>query len=246
LTPHRLLSVAAVVLCIGIILFACGRSYLRSRALEAHSRTRFNLSIIQGAINSYHAAHNQAPPSILRDESGKALHSWRSLVLPFLAEDIRDEYASIDLSLPWNSSVNMAAAAKAPRCYRHPLMRDCDPNRCGFFAVVDDNERLCWEALVVEVLSARKLWHEPGDIDIRKFCDLLEGVRDETFTLFPDFTTGNIKGPIVVFPSGASRRHVDAFLREIPFANDVTSETLRPQFEPNPLPMHSLWQSSWR
>ena len=63
-----------------------------------------NLKNITLALLSYADTHKAFPPAYTVDANGNRLHSWRTLVLPYL--DQQALYESIDFSKPWNHPVN--------------------------------------------------------------------------------------------------------------------------------------------
>ncbi len=77
-----------------------------------------NLRQIQLAILNYHDAHGHFPPAYTVDANGKPLHSWRTLILPYIEEYAR--YDQIDFSKPWNDPVNARLASPIPSVYRCP------------------------------------------------------------------------------------------------------------------------------
>lgn len=61
------------------------------------------------AMHSYHEVYKCLPPAYTVDADGNRLHSWRTLLLPYLEQNAL--YERIDLSKPWNDSVNRQANA---------------------------------------------------------------------------------------------------------------------------------------
>src|SRR5262245_36536395 len=70
-----------------------------------------NLKQIGVALHSYHDKYGSLPPAYTVDASGKRLHSWRTLILPFLEGD--DLYQKIDLTKPWDDPANKEAFDEA-------------------------------------------------------------------------------------------------------------------------------------
>jgi type II secretory pathway pseudopilin PulG len=66
-----------------------------------------NLKQIGLALHNYIAAYDCLPPAYTVDASGRALHSWRTLILPFIEEQAL--YRTIDLSKPWDDAANTTA-----------------------------------------------------------------------------------------------------------------------------------------
>ncbi|ODA35422.1 DUF1559 family PulG-like putative transporter [Planctopirus hydrillae] len=87
---------------------------------EAVRRTqcRNNLKQIGLALYNYHDQHGVFPPAFSVDAAGKPLHSWRTLILPYL--DQAALYESIDLSKPWDDPANAHAKETATPCYSCP------------------------------------------------------------------------------------------------------------------------------
>lgn len=81
-------------------------------------RCRNNLKHIALALHNYHDTYGSFPPAMTVDADGRPLHSWRTLILPFLDESAL--YKSINLSKPWDDPVNADALAKAPAVFRCP------------------------------------------------------------------------------------------------------------------------------
>ncbi|MEZ6119345.1 MAG: DUF1559 domain-containing protein [Pirellulaceae bacterium] len=66
-----------------------------------------NMQEISMALINYETVHGTLPPAFTVDENGNRLHSWRTLILPFLEEQAL--YDSIDLTKPWDHPDNAAA-----------------------------------------------------------------------------------------------------------------------------------------
>jgi prepilin-type processing-associated H-X9-DG protein len=66
-----------------------------------------NLKQIALALQGYEQAHKTLPPAYTVDAQGKPLHSWRTLILPYLEQE--PLYRTIDLSKPWNDPANARA-----------------------------------------------------------------------------------------------------------------------------------------
>lgn len=66
-----------------------------------------NLKQIGLALHSYQDEYGALPPAYTVDADGKPLHSWRTLILPFLEQE--PLYKKIDLSKPWDDPANKVA-----------------------------------------------------------------------------------------------------------------------------------------
>jgi hypothetical protein len=107
------------LLIVGALLVALLLPAVRS-APEAGRRNRCvrNFKIIGMALHNYHDVYKVLPPAYTVDADGRPLHSWRTLILPFMEET--QLYKSIDLSKPWDDPVNQKAAQTPISAYRCP------------------------------------------------------------------------------------------------------------------------------
>lgn len=85
------------------------------------------------AMHMYHDDYKSFPPPYTTDANGTPLHSWRTLILPYVEQQAL--YESIDLSKPWDDPVNANAAATSVPIYACPSGDDA--LRTTYQAVVD-------------------------------------------------------------------------------------------------------------
>ena len=153
-------------------------SVRRARPAARRSQCRNNLRQIALALYNYEAEYHAFPPAYTVDADGRPLHSWRTLILPYL--DQGPLYNSIDLSKPWDDPANAEA-------FKIPVLVYCCPSYRGpsghttYLACVGEHAcfrrtvpRLISEItdglsntlMVVEVPSDRAvLWMSPQDAD---------------------------------------------------------------------------------
>jgi hypothetical protein len=87
-------------------------------------------------IRQYAHAHGTFPPAFTTAVDGTPLHSWRTLILPYIEEE--QLYHSIDLTKPWDDPTNSEAFKKVVDVYQCPSNRSED-NRTTYLAVVTPN-----------------------------------------------------------------------------------------------------------
>ena len=141
-----------------------------------------NLNQIETAMLCYHDQYGQFPPAYTVDAAGKPLHSWRTLLLPFIEEGdnpYTNLYKEIRLDEPWDSPHNMAVykdtSINTYKCPSNPAENpiltsyvmvtgpNCisdGPNVCGF---KDLTKPLCRTAHIVET-NVPIRWYEPKDL----------------------------------------------------------------------------------
>lgn len=151
-----------------------------TRGREAARRTQCknNLKQIGLALHNYHDTYGAFPPAYTVDAEGRPLHSWRTLILPYM--DQKPLYDQIDLSKAWDDPRN----AEVFRTNVPSLMCPSSPAPSGqtsYFAVVTPNsvlrpEKSCTlreitdgssnTLLVIEVDAAHAVpWMAPTDAD---------------------------------------------------------------------------------
>jgi prepilin-type processing-associated H-X9-DG protein len=77
-----------------------------------------NLRQIALALHQYESVYKALPPAYTVDVSGRPLHSWRTLILPYIEQE--ELHRSIDLSKPWDDAVNAKARETVVPLYRCP------------------------------------------------------------------------------------------------------------------------------
>jgi type II secretory pathway pseudopilin PulG len=108
--PRRrvtLIELLVVISIIGIVSGLLLPTNRRARPEARRAQCANNLRQIALALHNYERAYNALPPAHTVDSNGKPLHSWRTLILPYL--DAEDIYRSIDLAKPWNDPANAKA-----------------------------------------------------------------------------------------------------------------------------------------
>jgi type II secretory pathway pseudopilin PulG len=174
-TWTELLVVFAIIGALFVLLIPAQRS---AREPARIAQCRNNLKQIGLALHNYHDVHGCFPPPYTVDGSGRKLHSWRTLILPFL--DQAPLYQRIDLSKPWNDPVNEAARRTVVSVYHCPSLSG-DGDRTTYMAVVGSDGVFRWgettsskqirddaarTLLLLDVNGGRSVpWMEPVDLD---------------------------------------------------------------------------------
>ena len=91
-----------------------------------------NLKQIGLALHLYAEQYGSLPPAHTIDAEGKPLHSWRTLILPFMEQE--PLYNRIDLSKPWDDPANKVAFAAATPGYMCPSV-NCPDTHTVYMAV---------------------------------------------------------------------------------------------------------------
>jgi hypothetical protein len=89
---------------------------LRQAAQRAQSTN--NLKQIALAMHNYHDSNGAFPPQAVYDKDGKAILSWRVLLLPYLDQDALCK--EFRLNEAWDSPHNKKLLAKMPKVFMSP------------------------------------------------------------------------------------------------------------------------------
>lgn len=167
------LAAAGGILMLGGLLLPAHRGAPNAAARNQCSN---NLKLIAIALRNYEAVHHTLPPAYTVDAEGRPLHSWRTLILPFMGR--QDLYEKIDLTKPWDDPANKAVFDAPLGAYRCPLVQE-PATHTTYFAVVAPGS--CFQAteprklsdvvdsdsatlMVIEVDSQRAVhWMSPTD-----------------------------------------------------------------------------------
>lgn len=110
-----------------------------SREANRRTQCKNNLKQIVLALHNYHDTFQAFPPASTVDANGKPLHSWRTLILPYL--DQVPLYKKIDLSKAWDDPANEEAYKTVLHAYRCPST-DGPQTHTTYLAVVTPNSCL--------------------------------------------------------------------------------------------------------
>lgn len=141
-----------------------------------------NFRQISLAMGAYHDQYQAFPPAYTVDGNGNPLHSWRTLILPYLNEQTL--YDSIDMTKPWDDEVNRPFWNSMPAVYRCPENRDVaqlttylaivspgsciQPERSSSFSDVKDGAGST--VMVIDVSETQGVnWMSPQDADLELF-----------------------------------------------------------------------------
>ncbi len=177
-----IVAIPVVLVCGGILVglllpaVQAGREAAR-RMTCANNQKQLALSLM-----NYEAVYNSLPPAYTVDENGRKLHSWRTLILPFLEQN--DLYQRIDLSKPWDDPANAFLADALVDVYRCPSSPI--PEGYTSYVVIDHPQGIFSGStstryreisdgtsntlLLVEVPSSMAVrWMEPVDVTLPGF-----------------------------------------------------------------------------
>jgi len=123
--------VLLAIICIVIVFLLPAKRGVREVARR--NQCLNNLKQIAIALQNYADVHHALPPAYTTDANGKPLHSWRTLILPFMEEQQLYEY--IDLTKPWDDPAN-ARARNTPLSFYGCPSADIPETHTTYLAIV--------------------------------------------------------------------------------------------------------------
>ena len=126
------LGLAIVFILVALLLPATRRGGDAARRTQCKN----NLKQIALALHNYESKYHALPPAYTVDAAGKPLHSWRTLILPWVEQ--LDLYNMIDLSKPWDDPANAEALKTVPYVYRCPSVA-LPPGFTSYLGIVGSN-----------------------------------------------------------------------------------------------------------
>ena len=158
----------------------CGISSILVEIRPAFSRTQciIRLKQIATALDSYKSVFGNFPPICVADESGKPMHSWRVLILPFIDE--HELYEMYNFDEPWNGPNNLRLADQMPHTY-HCFGRDANESgMCHYSALTgpgsvfsDDGGAYGDDTIMLVETVEPVPWTKPMDMTADEFLNSL-------------------------------------------------------------------------
>ncbi len=106
-----------------------------ARPAALRSSCKNNLKQIGIALHNYNDAYGCLPPPYTVDADGNKLHSWRTLILPYMEQQAL--YEKIDLSKPWDDPANSVVRETLIHEYHCPS--DAAPaNHTNYLVIVGE------------------------------------------------------------------------------------------------------------
>jgi prepilin-type processing-associated H-X9-DG protein len=141
------------------------------------------------AMHNYHDKYGSFPPAYIADKSGRPMHSWRVLLLPFL--ELGPLYDQYRFDEPWNGPHNRALAALPIPLFNCPFDTGAKSD-ASYFVVVgpktifpgassikiaDITDGTSNTILLVEAVDSGINWLEPRDMS---YEEALRGINPKT------------------------------------------------------------------
>ena len=193
------------------------------------SDCRANIKQITQALLLYQTQEGSFPPAYTVDDEGNRLHSWRTLILPYIEKQM--VYDAIDLSQPWDAPENQQGTDVSItdyQCESHP--RRFSGPFSSYVAVVGPETMWPGEEgrkrsevtdgtantiLIVEYAGTDIAWAEPRDLTLEEVIEA--------------FNAGDVTGIGGYHPGGAHVVAVDNHVFQLDLET-LTVDELRALF----------------
>ncbi len=221
-------SFGFLLVCGGVLAALLLPAVQQAREAARRSQCKNNLKQIGLALHNYADAYGAFPPAYVADASGKPMHSWRVLILPYL--DQAPLYNQYNFSEPWDGPSNSRLLSQMPSVYACPSHPGSPGGTSTAYAAVfgeqcvfrgsepvafkDITDGASNTLLVVEADGAGIPWMKPDDVDITKHPSL--GDRD-------GFSSSHMGGVHGLMCDGAVRfisQNIDAQTLKALFTRD--------------------------
>jgi hypothetical protein len=210
-----------MLVCGGVLAMLLIPAVQSARTAARRMSSYNNVRIMSLALLNYESTYRALPPAYTVDADGNRLHSWRTLLLPFM--DSSGLAQKIDMSKPWNHPDNAFALDYDIPGFRSPL-GNTKPGYTSYLAVVDASTALIggqstklqeitdgtsntiW---IYETSDSKAVhWMEPTDGSIQDF-------QDEVTSTLPKPVSGTVCGFVdglaTFLPNSTSPADVQGF-----------------------------------
>jgi prepilin-type processing-associated H-X9-DG protein len=183
-----------------------------SRPASFRTVCKNNLKQLALALHNYHDAYGCFPPAYIADKQGRPMHSWRTLLLPYL--EFKPIYKDYRFDEPWNGPHNRELAALKLNLFQCPETKHSD-SETNYLVVVGPNTVFpgskCVKIseisggttqtiLLVEVQNSGIQWSEPRDLS---YVDAIRGINPKDGIGISSRHKG--EGAQIVFADGSVR-----------------------------------------
>lgn len=135
-TGFTLIELLVILFIIGILLAMLVPARRGAREAARRTQCKNNLKQIALGLQTYKSTYGAFPPAYTVDADGKPLHSWRTLILPFVEQ--KPLYDKIDLTKPWDDPANAEVLKAAVTCYCCPSVYEL-ANKTTYLAMLSPN-----------------------------------------------------------------------------------------------------------
>lgn len=173
------------LLCGGVLVALLLPAVQQAREAARRMQCQNNMRQISLALMNYEQTYGQFPPAFTVDAQGNRLHSWRTLILPFMEQQALA--SQIDMTKPWNAPENAVLETLIPAYQCPSTPGDLTPYTVvihpnGIFTGSGPGTKLrevtdgASNTLLVVESGKRVPWASPEDVSIDEYVTSLRDV----------------------------------------------------------------------
>jgi len=187
-TPLKNKLGCAILGCVAFVILAALflPVFYSARSAARGNSCNCRLKQLGMALLNYESTYQCFPPAYLADASGKPMHSWRVLVLPYM--ELQEIYDQYDFNEPWDGPHNRKLATQIDNLFLCPESSG-GANETNYVAVVgpetgwhgaatitarDIHDGMSKTIAIVEVINSGINWLEPRDMT---FDQAMKGIN---------------------------------------------------------------------
>jgi hypothetical protein len=194
-TMEHLAILTMIGICLTVLLVP---ALPQARVSEPRLYCANNLKQIALALHNYHDVHGSFPPAYIADETGKPMHSWRVLILPYLEQGAL--YEGYRFDEPWDGPNNSKLLVHMPECYACPHHDPWPGTHTPYFAVIGPHA--AWQGAEPR--------HTSDFTDgLRSAIHVLEGPAHQVPWMAPEDLTVEEANRLLTTATAADARHPD-------------------------------------
>ncbi len=160
-----------------------------------------NLKWVVLGLHRYHDENGCFPPAVVHDDKGVAIHSWRAIIEPILAESDpkRGPISNYDFTQPWNSPHNLSVRPRhnfdrAPYRFLAIVGDGAAWSPDGVCKLSDFKDGTSDTMLLIAIRDTDISWYEPVDATTDGRSLYLRGKkRENTVEAFVVFADGSVR-----------------------------------------------------
>ncbi|MCO6459331.1 MAG: DUF1559 domain-containing protein [Pirellulaceae bacterium] len=184
---------AGLLVCGGLLVALLLPAVQAAREAARRMQCQNNLKQIVLAMHNYHDTYNTFPPAYIADDNGRPMHSWRTLILPFLGDaGAMAAQSQYDFNYSWDSPQNQAAVQQMIPLYTCPSDTNVNTTMTNYVLVTGPGTAFIDQQgvrlanitdgtsntiAIVEVTGASVPWAQPTDVSAAEFMQMQQRSR---------------------------------------------------------------------
>ena len=153
--PNRLVEIGSLG-CVASLILLLSTPGVNNAETRNRTSCPNNLKQLGIALLDFADKHKNFPPAVMYDSLGQPMHSWRTLILPYIEEGTL--YRTYHFNEPWNGPINASLTRVDVLCFRCP-----------------EHPPAPFETSYVAVIAPGSVWSVPGGA---KISDITDGPKN--------------------------------------------------------------------